>query len=352
MDHVIYEFQLHSLTFLTFSLPGPKVISKAISEASIDELSEVIQRPPVIWDNLHANDYDQRRLFLGPYVGRSVELIPKLNGVLTNPNCEYGANFIPIHTLAQWSHCGRNISRRSAPIEQSILLEVEGSMESKGGEELGGLCLYEPQKALEASMKEWFSEFQIPRRKQENYKPVKSAESISKANDFESLGDGGGEGGRGGGGGRGGSSSSNMDTSLPPVASESMHVSSSLPSPMYSDPSPSDPFSMEDTRLLVDYFYLPHKHGSRAVQILEEFCWLKERAPGYEVLKAQGYIKGQDDADMESEKTSPGSLHGGGEGVGGDGMRSDGETSESILEDDMSSSEVRIGHRPRVGGQG
>ena len=24
---------------------------------------------------------------------------------MTNPNCEYGANFIAIHTLAQWSKC-------------------------------------------------------------------------------------------------------------------------------------------------------------------------------------------------------------------------------------------------------
>ena len=28
-----------------------------------------------------------------------------LAGVMTNPNCEYGANFVAIHTLAQWSKC-------------------------------------------------------------------------------------------------------------------------------------------------------------------------------------------------------------------------------------------------------
>lgn len=65
----------------------------------------MLRRPPVIWDNLHANDYDQKRVFLGPYSGRSPDLIPKLRGVLTNPNCEYGANFVAIHTLAQWSRC-------------------------------------------------------------------------------------------------------------------------------------------------------------------------------------------------------------------------------------------------------
>lgn len=342
----------HVTSIITCS--GPKVISKVITEDSIDELAEVIQRPPVIWDNLHANDYDQRRLFLGPYVGRSVELIPKLNGVLTNPNCEYGANYIPVHTLAQWSRCGRSMSRKSPPIKQSILLEVEGfSGEGKvvvaGASSPGGLCLYEPQKAMEVSLKEWFAEFQLPRKKPDHYRPVKNANSISKANVFEQIGSsskmdfdlpktesGGG---------------SRMDTSLPPVVDDVMHLSSSLPSPSVAVPASSDPFSLDDMKILVDYFYLPHKHGSRAVHILEEFCWLKEKAPGYELLKQHGYLKGHgssssDAADDDDDDDSGG---GGGGGatppVGGPGenmsMRSDGETSESIVEDEeMSDGEV------------
>lgn len=84
---------------------GPKVISKHLTVESIQEVTEVLRRPPVIWDNLHANDYDQKRVFLGPYAGRSPELIPLLRGVLTNPNCEFHANQIAIHTLAHWSKC-------------------------------------------------------------------------------------------------------------------------------------------------------------------------------------------------------------------------------------------------------
>ena len=34
--------------------------------------------------------------------GRPTELIPKLRGVLTNPNCEFYPNFVAIHTLATW----------------------------------------------------------------------------------------------------------------------------------------------------------------------------------------------------------------------------------------------------------
>lgn len=46
---------------------GPKVVSHKISVESIDEVSSVLKRAPVIWDNIHANDYDPQRLFLGPY---------------------------------------------------------------------------------------------------------------------------------------------------------------------------------------------------------------------------------------------------------------------------------------------
>lgn len=93
---------------------GSKVISRLLTVESIEEITEVLRRPPVIWDNLHANDYDQKRVFLGPYAGRSPDLIPRLRGVLTNPNCEYGANFVAIHTLAQWSRCNVDGKRDSS----------------------------------------------------------------------------------------------------------------------------------------------------------------------------------------------------------------------------------------------
>ena len=30
---------------------------------------KLIKRKPVLWDNLHANDYDLQKLYLGPYTG-------------------------------------------------------------------------------------------------------------------------------------------------------------------------------------------------------------------------------------------------------------------------------------------
>ena len=310
---------------------GPKVISKVISESSIDELTEVIQRPPVIWDNLHANDYDQQRLFLGPYVGRSVELIPKLNGVLTNPNCEYGANYIPIHTLAQWSRCGQCLQLKTLALNESMLLEVEGKVGDGGVEglmreddncDLGmvdeDVCLYEPQKALELSLKEWLSEFKVPRKNPEHYGTEKNTSAAARANDYEDSG----------------SSSTAMDISHPVVASEPPN---SITMSGDHTPSPTEMFSLDDVELLIDYFYLPHKHGSRAVLILEEFCWLKEHAPGYELLKTCGCLKGCDNTKSAEVVLAEEDAE------GGDGMGSDGETAESVADsDNMSSSSVSV----------
>lgn len=93
-------------------------MSKEITVESIEEVSKILRRSPVIWDNFHANDYDQKRLFLGPYKGRSTELIPRLKGVLTNPNCEFETNFIAIHTLATWYKSNMNGVRKDVVMSE------------------------------------------------------------------------------------------------------------------------------------------------------------------------------------------------------------------------------------------
>lgn len=154
---------------------GPKVISRIIDLEGVEEVAEVLKRKVVIWDNLHANDYDQKRLFLGPYSGRSPALIPKLRGVLTNPNCEYGANFVAIHTLAQWSKCTSSItlpsevSAVSADIrlEQTSDLDVATSTPSceDSFNAPSELC-YHPRTALRRAISEWLSEFSRPKAAQ------------------------------------------------------------------------------------------------------------------------------------------------------------------------------------------
>ncbi|XP_077991979.1 protein O-GlcNAcase-like [Glandiceps talaboti] len=145
---------------------GPKVVSKTISTESILELNKVLKRPPVIWDNIHANDYDQKRLFLGPYCGRSTDLLPHLSGVLTNPNCEYEANFIPLHTLSAWCQSigspdgKKDVSESCSPaINADIKLETEGDATLSNSQHLGG---YDPKVALKAAINDWMREFRLP----------------------------------------------------------------------------------------------------------------------------------------------------------------------------------------------
>lgn len=145
---------------------GQKVITKHITVASIKELTDVLKRPPVIWDNLHANDYDQKRVFLGPFSGRSPDLIPHLRGVLSNPNCEYEANFIAIHTLGHWSQCSVDGNRdlTNDSISADIKLETEG--ESGSIEDIPSrisASTYHPKQALCAAINDWLREFSRPK---------------------------------------------------------------------------------------------------------------------------------------------------------------------------------------------
>lgn len=83
---------------------GPEIVSQEISLDSILELQTVLKRKPLIWDNLHANDYDIRRIYFGPFAGRSLSLKKELRGILSNPNNEFEANFIPLRTLARYAN--------------------------------------------------------------------------------------------------------------------------------------------------------------------------------------------------------------------------------------------------------
>ena len=81
---------------------GPEIISREISLDHIQCINNRLRRPPVIWDNLHANDYDSRRFYCGPYSGRPLELRNAVRGILSNPNCEFPLNFIPLRTLGRY----------------------------------------------------------------------------------------------------------------------------------------------------------------------------------------------------------------------------------------------------------
>ncbi|XP_069756465.1 protein O-GlcNAcase isoform X3 [Narcine bancroftii] len=160
----IYQYLEEPEHFL-FCPTGPKVVSKDISVESIEEVTKILKRSPLIWDNLHANDYDQKRLFLGPYKGRSTELIPRLKGVLTNPNCEFEGNFVAIHTLATWYKSNMNGVRKDVVMtdteESTVSIQIK--LENEGSdEEIEMDVLYSPQMALKMAISEWMQEFGVP----------------------------------------------------------------------------------------------------------------------------------------------------------------------------------------------
>lgn len=93
---------------------GPEIVSREISVAHVRELQVVLRRPPVIWDNLHANDYDGRRFVCGPYAGRPPELRQDVRGILSNPNTEFPLNYVPIRTLAAFVHTDGSWDARAA----------------------------------------------------------------------------------------------------------------------------------------------------------------------------------------------------------------------------------------------
>ena len=78
---------------------GPEIVSREISVAHVRELQGILRRMPLLWDNLHANDYDGRRFFCGPYAGRPPAVREEVAGILVNPNCELPLNYVPLLTL-------------------------------------------------------------------------------------------------------------------------------------------------------------------------------------------------------------------------------------------------------------
>uniref|UniRef100_A0A8C5ALQ0 Protein O-GlcNAcase n=1 Tax=Gadus morhua TaxID=8049 RepID=A0A8C5ALQ0_GADMO len=279
---------------------GPKVVSKDITVESIEEVSKILRRAPVIWDNIHANDYDQKRLFLGPYKGRSTELIPRLKGVLTNPNCEFESNFVAIHTLATWYKSNMNgvrkdvVMSRQVPhsgakssvldvlslgapslcsatsvttvFQQPIMsplaeVEVEAEVEKKDSDE-------EPMETVVEKLEEAEVEADADVKLDGPVTAEKMAEDLRPMDtDKEVLPD---------------SKSSeeavpeDCGSDIAPMQTDELlkqdvFVPGADEKPLFSV----EPLSLEDLSLLAELFYLPYEHGPKAVQMLKEFNWLR-----------------------------------------------------------------------------
>ncbi|RCN41496.1 hyaluronoglucosaminidase [Ancylostoma caninum] len=130
---------------------GPRVISRHITVEHARSVAKVIGRKPLIWDNLHANDYDQKRVFMGDFSGRPVALKKEIAGLLMNPSCKYELNFVPFHTYADW-----NASDEDAPFIDLANDEEDGST-IDGSPRVARI--YHPLRSLKKAIKLWVDEF-------------------------------------------------------------------------------------------------------------------------------------------------------------------------------------------------
>uniref|UniRef100_A0AAY3ZUN6 protein O-GlcNAcase n=1 Tax=Denticeps clupeoides TaxID=299321 RepID=A0AAY3ZUN6_9TELE len=202
---------------------GPKVVSKEISVESIKEVSGVLKRAPVIWDNIHANDFDPQRVMMGPFKDRPTELLPNLRGVLTNPNCEFELNFVAIHTLATWC--------KSDPQRDVSMGECYGE---------DNVPDYVPQEALRLALSEWLVEFGISDQHGGSRKRQPKKESSEEE----------------------------------PMQTDPGYIPGPRENPLYT----AEPLTLDDLMLLSQLFYLPYEHGPTAITMLQELNWLKSNS--------------------------------------------------------------------------
>jgi protein O-GlcNAcase/histone acetyltransferase len=59
---------------------GEKIVTRNINKKTIVDLKFYLQNKIIFWDNLYANDYCPRRLFICPWIGRSIK-----NNIMINP---------------------------------------------------------------------------------------------------------------------------------------------------------------------------------------------------------------------------------------------------------------------------
>ncbi|XP_035481634.1 protein O-GlcNAcase [Scophthalmus maximus] len=256
------------LNNITVIWTGSKVISRKLSADCLAEVESVLQRPPLIWDNLHANDYDSRRLFLGPFKGREPQLKSHLRGLLLNPNCEFEANYIPLHTLGSWHRAG----------------------EEERKDEESDYC---PDRALSAALHDWMEELNQPLqagRQCTRADHRSSAQSRCKTPDRS----------EGASTFRGTSSVAKLpvfplNSSSPPSSPTKGEREPGLSNHEPPGSRPGAPsggcrgqkaqgralcggkglLSESQVRLLVGLHYLPHEHGPSAQKLLQDLTWLK-----------------------------------------------------------------------------
>ncbi|XP_039607893.1 protein O-GlcNAcase isoform X1 [Polypterus senegalus] len=291
---------------------GTKVISKELTEESIKEVQEVLQRRPLIWDNLHANDYDSKIVFLGPFKGRPIRLGPHLQGLLLNPNCEFEANFIPVHTLGSWFRSIHRMRKYSARSDGSATKEESGA--------------YCPEDALCRALQDWTEEIGksvLPGRQTLPVEDKSSTNSEPKMSEKQgshittrwshckSAIDGPEEdceipkGPQPYHSSEGRPSVPCQSKGAPDIIpnetatvwkpceigenrEQETQVLTQLDSASHELEASHETPGLDDLHLLVRLFYLPYEHGDKAQHLLKEFQWLKANSSCVSIAVKKG----------------------------------------------------------------
>ncbi|XP_071171502.1 protein O-GlcNAcase-like [Mytilus edulis] len=289
---------------------GVKVVSKKMTIKHLEEVTAVFRRPPLIWDNIHANDYDPRRIYLGAYDGRSPEIIPYLRGVLTNPNTEFESNYVALHSLGQWCKSNPSGLKKDVIFEGDLLSPVISDIKLETDSDFGSVedipslldTRYQPRVALRLALSDWMIELKTPRTQQPMPAPLTAVlptnvAVISELQNGSMVNVGGGD--------------SFMQPVMLPINNSLLSTGPELVSDSESDTSvelepmdcvPSanvsttseewsndgkmtvepevrmEDFTCDDIQMIVDFFFLPFEHGIKSSQLLDDLHWLKSNS--------------------------------------------------------------------------
>lgn len=90
----------HTLVFWT----GPDIVVGAISDDNVRAARAAFGRPLALWDNFPVNDFDAKRVFLGPLVDRPTAFPDGvLAGIMSNPMVQPLASRIALATVAEYA---------------------------------------------------------------------------------------------------------------------------------------------------------------------------------------------------------------------------------------------------------
>ncbi|MEQ2160933.1 hypothetical protein GOODEAATRI_004563 [Goodea atripinnis] len=206
----------------------------------------------------------------GPYKGRSTELIPRLKGVLTNPNCEFESNFVAIHTLATWYKSNMNGQPIMSPAMPPLLLDPLPLPMTKTSEEVEEVDVEkkdsdeEPMEMVVEKVDDTEAEADPDEK---DVAPILAEDLKPMDTDKESLAE-----------------SKSPEESIqedsgsdiaPMQTDDQLKQDTYVPGPDEKPLFTPEPPTLEDLCLLAELFYLPYEHGPKATQMLKEFNWLR-----------------------------------------------------------------------------